>query len=180
MKNLIARSGNLCELCGGDENLQILEVEPRNEEILICQNCAKALENPSEHTDHFRCLGNSMWSEIPAVQVVSYRTLKALESEDYARDLLDMMYLEDDVREWALSGIKDKEEEIICKDSNGTILKTGDSVSLIKDLEVKGAGFTAKRGTAVKNILLTNNPEQIEAKINGMKIILLSKFLKKI
>ena len=55
----------------------------------------------------------------------------------------------------------------------------GDNVIIIKDLEVKGAGWTAKRGTVVKNITLTDNPEQIEGKVNGVKIILLSKFLKK-
>ncbi len=55
----------------------------------------------------------------------------------------------------------------------------GDNVIIIKDLEVKGAGWTAKRGTVVKNITFTDNPEQIEGKVNGVKIILLSKFLKK-
>jgi len=50
---------------------------------------------------------------------------------------------------------------------------------LIKDLDVKGAGFTAKRGTAVRNISLTSNPEHIEGRVNGTRIVLLTCFLKK-
>ena len=49
----------------------------------------------------------------------------------------------------------------------------------MKSGEVKGAGFTAKRGTAVRNISLTENPEQIEGRVNGVKIVLLTCFLKK-
>jgi len=65
-------------------------------------------------------------------------------------------------------------------DSNANVLNTGDSVIIIKDLEVKGAGFTAKRGTVVKNISLSENKHQIEGKVNGTRIVLLSKFLKKV
>ncbi|MCI6989188.1 MAG: alkylphosphonate utilization protein [Campylobacter sp.] len=65
-------------------------------------------------------------------------------------------------------------------DSNGNKLSSGDSVSIIKDLEVKGANFTAKRGTTVKNIALNGVEGQIEGRVNGVKIVLLSKFLKKI
>ena len=68
----------------------------------------------------------------------------------------------------------------VIKDSNGAILLEGDSVTLIKDLEVKGAGFTAKRGTAVRNIMLVHdNAEQIEGKVNGQQLVLLTKFVKK-
>jgi len=67
----------------------------------------------------------------------------------------------------------------VTKDSKGTVVQSGDSVILIKDLEVKGAEFTAKRGTLVKNINLTENSEQIEGRVNGMQIVLLTKFLKK-
>ena len=65
------------------------------------------------------------------------------------------------------------------RDSNGLPLADGDSVTLIKDLEVKGAGFTAKRGTMVKNISLTSNPEHVEGKVNGIRIVLVAKYLKK-
>jgi protein PhnA len=64
-------------------------------------------------------------------------------------------------------------------DSNGIELKDGDSVQIIKDLDVKGAGFVAKRGTLVKNITLTSNPEHIEGKVNKTKLVLKTCFLKK-
>jgi protein PhnA len=116
-----------------------------------------------------------MWSTVPAVQVLSYRMLKKLGNQD----LLDMMYLEDDVRAWAEAGISKIDDSIVHKDSNGVILNAGDTVTIIKDLEVKGAGFTAKRGTAVRNISLTSNPDQIEGRVNGVKIVLLTQYLKK-
>ncbi|MNH11503.1 hypothetical protein D3C79_710190 [compost metagenome] len=64
-------------------------------------------------------------------------------------------------------------------DSNGAVLQEGDSVTLIKDLDVKGGGFTAKRGTLVKGIRLTNNPLHIEGKVNGVQIVLVAAYLKK-
>lgn len=67
------------------------------------------------------------------------------------------------------------------KDSNGTELNTGDSVSLIKDLKVKGANSNLKRGTTIKNIKLTNNDGEIEAKVDKIgTIVLKTCFLKKI
>jgi protein PhnA len=65
------------------------------------------------------------------------------------------------------------------RDANGAILSAGDSVTLIKDLAVKGAGFTAKRGTIVRGISLTDNPLHIEGRVNGQRIVLVSAFLKK-
>ena len=79
--------------------------------------------------------------------------------------------------EW--SEQEEKQENILHKDTNGVTLNSGDTVTIIKDLNVKGAGFTAKRGTAVRNISLTSNPEQIEGRVNGVKIVLLTCFLKK-
>ncbi len=67
------------------------------------------------------------------------------------------------------------------KDSNGTILVEGDGVTLIKDLKLKGSSTMLKRGTMVKSIHLTDDPEEIECKISGMKgIILKTCFLKKV
>lgn len=63
--------------------------------------------------------------------------------------------------------------------SNGTVLNAGDNVTLIKDLVVKGGGFTAKRGTLVKSIFLTSNPRHVEGRVNGSVIVLVSAFLKK-
>ena len=65
-------------------------------------------------------------------------------------------------------------------DSNGVVLEVGDTVTLIKDLDVKGANFTAKRGTAVRGIsLVADNPEHIEGRVNGQQIVILTKFVKK-
>ncbi len=90
-----------------------------------------------------------MWSTIPAVQVMAYRILKQITKEGWPQDLLDMLYLEDDILAWAKSLTQSEEENsVIHKDSNGAILQSGDTVTIIKDLEVKGAGFIAKRGTA--------------------------------
>jgi protein PhnA len=66
------------------------------------------------------------------------------------------------------------------KDSNGTILVDGDSVTLIKDLKVKGSSITLKRGTRVKNIRLTNDPAEIECNVEKVKgLVLRTEFLKK-
>ena len=66
------------------------------------------------------------------------------------------------------------------KDANGTELNAGDNVTLIKDLKVKGAGATLKRGTTAKNIKLTGNDDEVECKIDKMGVIVLkTQFLKK-
>ena len=62
----------------------------------------------------------------------------------------------------------------------GHVLQQGDSVVLIKDLNVKGANFTAKRGTAVRRInLVADNPEHIEGRVNDQYIVILTKYVKK-
>lgn len=178
-KVLMERSGGLCELCGSNEELSVFAVAPKNDEIVVCSTCSEQLNDASKvDANHWRCLNDSMWSVEPAVQVVVYRMLNQLKSEGWPQDLLDQMYMEPEVLEWAKEGMADENREPT-KDSNGAILEQGDSVTIIKDLEVKGAGFTAKRGTVVKNIALTDNPEQIEGRVNGTRIVLLSKFLKK-
>jgi protein PhnA len=69
----------------------------------------------------------------------------------------------------------------MAKDSNGTELNTGDSVTVIKDLKVKGASSTIKRGTTIKNIKLTSKDSEVECKINGVgTVVLKCEFLKKI
>ena len=70
--------------------------------------------------------------------------------------------------------------DIIHRDSNGGFLASGDTVTLIKDLPVKGGGFTAKRGTSVRGIsLVEDNERHIEGRVNGQKIIILTEFTKK-
>lgn len=67
------------------------------------------------------------------------------------------------------------------KDSNGTVLNNGDSITVIKDLKVKGSSTGLKRGTAIKNIRLTDNPEEIECNAPGIKgLVLKTCFLKKV
>ena len=65
------------------------------------------------------------------------------------------------------------------KDSNGTELFDGDAVTVIKDLKVKGSSMVIKRGTKVKSIRLTDNPEEVDCKIEGSSIVLKTCFLKK-
>ncbi len=118
-----------------------------------------------------------MWSEDPATQVLAYRMLARLDAFDWARDLSDMLYLDDEIRAWADAGvIRDTGH----RDSNGVPLHTGDNVVLIKDLPVKGGGFTAKRGTAVRGIsIVTDNPAHIEGRVEGQRIVILTEFVKK-
>ncbi|MCB9334798.1 MAG: PhnA domain-containing protein [Flavobacteriales bacterium] len=186
-KELLERSNNQCELCGNSQNLTVYLVPPTKNEtvedsILVCDTCKTQIEN-AEQTDanHWRCLNDSMWSEINAVKVVAWRMLNRLRKEGWPQDLLDMMYMEDDILAWAKAGADVAEEDkVIHKDSNGAVLQAGDSVVLIKDLNVKGANFTAKRGTAVRNIsLVHDNAEQIEGKVEGQQIVILTQFVKK-
>ena len=65
------------------------------------------------------------------------------------------------------------------KDSNGTELLDGDAVTVIKDFKVKGSSMVIKRGTKVKSIRLTENPEEVDCKIDGSSIVLKTCFLKK-
>ncbi|MFA5454493.1 MAG: PhnA domain-containing protein [Sulfurimonas sp.] len=179
-KELIARSGGKCELCGSSDGLSVLEVAPSDgsaeQSIYVCATCKEQIENPDKMDEaHFNCLNESMWSEIPAVVVMSYRLLKTLGRED----LVDMIYMEDDVKAWADSNVNSASSSVV-RDSNGVVLSAGDSVVIIKDLEVKGAGFTAKRGTMVKNITIPQDVEgHIEGRVNGTKIYLKTEFLKK-
>ena len=66
------------------------------------------------------------------------------------------------------------------KDSNGALLEDGDSVQVIKDLKVKGASDTLKRGTVIKNIRLTSKAEEIECRIGKSTIVLKTCFMKKV
>jgi protein PhnA len=77
--------------------------------------------------------------------------------------------------------MSDDDDEIVVKDSNGTRLNNGDSVTLIKDLKVKGSGgVTLKRGTLIKNIRLTSDEAEIECNADKVKgLVLRTEFLKK-
>lgn len=179
LKELKNRS-EICEICGNTENLTEFKVDGGSDDtdgyVLVCETCANELsKNDNFDKNHLRCLNDSMWSTTPAVQVIVYRMLKKLGEQD----LLEQMYLEDDVQKWANLAEEASEDGIIFKDAFGETLSAGDTVTIIKDLDVKGAGFVAKRGTAVRNISLTNDPEHIEGRVNGVKIYLKTCFLKK-
>jgi len=187
-KALQARSESKCELCGATESLDVYELPPTSngsadECILICETCHEQIENP-EKTDanHWRCLNDSIWSQVPAVQVMAWRMLNRLSAEGWPQDLLDMLYLDDETLLWAQATGEGERNEGTVKhlDSNGAVLEAGDTVTLIKDLNVKGANFTAKRGTAVRGIsLVADNPEHIEGRVSGQQIVILTKFVKK-
>ncbi|WP_329807015.1 PhnA domain-containing protein [Flavobacterium facile] len=183
-KRLKDRSGSVCEISGSDENLVVYIVEPKTE--AIPENCiliTKQLRDQIENKDlmnatDWRGLSDSMWNENLPVQIVSWRMLARLKNHD----LLEMMYLDEDALEWAKATGEDEDEEgkIIHKDSNGNILLDGDSVVLIKDLDVKGATFTAKRGAAVHNIkLVWDNANQIEGRVENQHIVILTQYVKK-
>lgn len=187
-KTLQTRSENKCECCEAENDLLIYEVIPKEngndyENAYLCATCRdQVLEKTEMDANHWRCLNTSMWSEVPAVKVIAWRMLNRLKQEDWARDLLDMIYLEDDDLEWAkATGEGESEEDkIIHRDTNGVVLTGGDNIVLIKDLVVKGAGFTAKRGTAVQRIVLVkDNAEQVEGRVNGQNIVLLTQYIKK-
>jgi protein PhnA len=187
---LLDRAQSKCELCGNEHDLSLFEIQPvlkvdTHSALIICNICRKQLEQ-TESIDplHWRCLNESMWSEHLPVQIIAWRLLNQLKNENWARELLEQMYLDDEALEWAKQGlieekVEDKDMTQPTFDSHGTQLIDGDSVTLIKDLDVKGGGFTAKRGTLVKNISLTNNPKHIEGKVNGIQIVLISAYLKK-
>ena len=184
------RSAGGCELCASKDSLSVYTVLPKagdhsDDCILVCAKCATELtESTGLDVTHWRCLNDSMWSQVPAVQVVSWQQLTLLtqQGETWAQDLLDMMYLEDETKSWAESGLAHRQASGDAEhiDSNGDRLSAGDNVYLIKDLPVKGAGFTAKQGTTVRGISLLNNSEHIEGRVNGQKIVILTKFVKKI
>jgi len=165
-----------CELCGSSENLTAYTVEPKDDTITMCETCLASHETPADNESHWHCLNDAMWSEVPAVQVMAYRIYSRLGNQEQ----LDMMYMEDDVKAWAEEVLAAENAEPV-RDANGTILKAGDSVTIIKDLVVKGAGFTAKQGTTVKNIkMVQGDPTHIQGKVNGSTIFIISAFLKKL
>jgi protein PhnA len=181
------RSGAKCELCGATENLAAYEVQPTTDSsadtaALLCETCREQIDNPEKvDVNHWRCLNDSMWSQVPAVQVLAWRMLTRLSAEGWPQELLDMLYLDDETLAWAKAGmVEEGEGTAQHKDAHGAILEAGDTVTLTKDLNVKGANFTAKRGTAVRGIsLVPDNPEQIEGRVNGQQIVILTKFVKK-
>ncbi|MBV1888721.1 MAG: PhnA domain-containing protein [Proteobacteria bacterium] len=182
---LQTRSESKCELCAATDNLGVYEIPPSSDggadqSILVCGVCKPQLEGEVEiDTNHWRCLNDSMWSQVPAVQVMAWRLLDRLRGESWAQNQLEMLYLDEETLSWA-QALAAGVDVVVHLDSNGAVLEAGDTVTLTKDLTVKGANFTAKRGTAVRGIsLVPDNAEQIEGKVSGQRIVILTKFVKK-
>jgi protein PhnA len=185
---LLKRAEHKCELCKSESPLTMYKAAPllkNNEEncIMICSKCLAQIEKKEELDSlHWACLKESMWSELPAVQVVSWRMLNRLRNESWAMELLDMMYMDDDLLEWA-KATGDHQADArkdLHKDGFGHLLQTGDTVVLTKSLDVKGSSLNAKLGTVVKNIrLVEGNNEQIEGRIEGQVIVILTKYVRK-
>ncbi len=186
-KQLQQRSNSKCELCNSENNLSVYAIPPDSDgtaeqSILLCDSCLEQIENPEKmDANHWRCLNDSMWSQVPAIQVMAWRLLNRLRSEGWPQDLLDMLYLDDDTLNWAQADSKDEEADSIKHlDCNGVVLQAGDTITITKDLNVKGSSLVAKRGTAVRGIsLVPDNPEQIEGRVSGQQIVILTKFVKK-
>lgn len=183
------RSGSICELCASSNNLMVHEIEPASkctdyDSALLCETCNDQIKNPDNlDSNHWRCLNDSMWNENDGVKVLAWRMLTRLRSEGWTQDLLDMMYLEEDIITWAKATGEDEDpsEKVIHRDVNGVVLESGDSVVLIKDLKVSGGGFTAKRGTAVRRIsLVHDNAGQIEGRVEAQQIVILTEYVKKL
>ncbi|WOC41301.1 PhnA domain-containing protein [Polaribacter sp. HL-MS24] len=190
-QDLEIRSGNQCELCTSKDNLSVYEVKPTltvggsgvDGSLLACEICIRQIDAP-ETTDanHWRCLNDSMWSEHRAVKVIAWRLLSRLRNEGWPKDLLEMMYLEDEDLRFAkeTGDHLDESEKIIHRDANGVVLQAGDNVVLIKDLKVKGSSMVAKQGTAVRRISLDHqNAKYIEGKVGPTQIVIITDYVKK-
>jgi len=185
--DLVERSKGICELCASDAVVSIYDVIPNDgiaaeTSAMVCSLCTSQIEKPDTiDKKHWYCLSESIWSEHDVIKVLSYRVLSLMAEDPWAQDLIGQIYLEDAALAWAKAGLPEQGEGAgaITKDSNGNQLNAGDTVTIIKDLDVKGANFTAKRGTTVKGISLTGDPKLIEGRVNGTKIVLVAAYLKK-
>lgn len=189
LQELQARSGNQCELCGATGKLNSYEVSKapdqiRDIEIYACETCIAQVDKKADlNQKHWQdLLGTAMWSEVPAVQVVAWRMLNRFRQESWAADNIDMMYLDDDYLAWAkASGDHENDANVdLHRDCNGAQLVSGDSVVLIKSLDVKGSTVNAALGTVVKNIKLDpNDMGYVEGKIEGQSIMIKTMYVKK-
>lgn len=182
------RSEGKCELCASTDNVQLYEVQPqdtRSEEncIMLCSKCIAQIDKKEElDSSHWSVLPQSMWSEVPGVQVIAWRMLNRLRNESWAAEALDMLYLDDENLAWAkATGDHEADASVdLHKDAYGAVLQNGDTVVLTKSLDVKGSTVNARLGTVVRNIrLVGDNTEQIEGRIEGQLIVILTKYVRK-
>ena len=187
-RDLQKRSESRCELCGSSEASIAFAVASSpgtkmEHHLYICPTCNNQMKHiETADANHWRCLNDSIWSELPAAKVVSWRMLHKLKQLDWANDLLDIAYLDEETLEWArASGDNINPDDVVKHlDCFGAILQNGDNVVLTKSLDIKGATFNAKVGTVVRKIhLVEDNPEQIEGRVNNAMIVILTKYVKK-
>lgn len=182
------RSGGQCEVCGSATGVQLYEVQPqttRDEEncVMLCGKCTAQIDKKEElDSSHWRVLSESMWSEVPGVQVIAWRMLNRLRNESWAADNLDMLFLDEERLAWA-KATGDHEDDggiDLHKDAYGALLQNGDTVILTKSLDVKGSTVNARLGTVIRNIrLVADNTDQIEGRIEGQQIVILTKYVRK-
>jgi protein PhnA len=189
LQTLIDRSNNSCELCTSTIDLKQYTIPPSLNEnvandVLVCKTCLAQIEGEEDmDPNHWRCLNDSMWNENVAVQIMAWRMLQRLRNEGWPKDLLDMMYLDENALALARATGEDKDEseKIIHRDINGVILENGDAVVLVKDLKVKGSSLVAKQGTALRNIRLDrDNDKYIEGKVGAQQIVIITDYVKKL
>ena len=144
--------------------------------MAICDKCLSVIEG-AETSDHWQCLGGSIWNAETSVQALSYRILFGLKENEWANDILTSVELDEATIDWAVSAYKKADVHV---DSNGTPLESGDTIVLTQQLNVKGANFMAPKGTIVRKIrLVPDNTDQIEGKVNDQTIVILTKFVRK-
>lgn len=96
----------------------------------------------------------------------------------------DEYVYDEDSGEWMpaaeLATRRAAQDSVEVRDAVGNVLRDGDQVTLIKDLDVKGAGQTLKRGTLIKSIRLTGDAQEIDCKFDGIKgLVLRAEFVRK-
>ena len=167
-----------CTLCAAPDAAPVT-LAPGEDVALLCPVCAAALAGNINPGPRWRCLGDAVWSEDASTQIAAWRLLRALPDEAWAVDLLDSVYLDPEILARA-SATETPETGVQHRDSNGTLLAAGDTVTLIKDLPVKGSSMVAKRGTTVRGIrLVRDNPDQIEGRVNDQQIVILCQYVRK-
>ena len=110
-KDLVRRSRSRCEVCDKHGvKLEVYELLPLEEEpfvdgcVFLCEGCRRQIEHPKKMIpSSWRCLNNALYSEVPAVQALSFRMLKRLaaKEEHWAKELLEHAYLDPEIEDWA-------------------------------------------------------------------------------
>ncbi len=184
---LLQRANNSCEICSTLTDSLVTYVVPTHTHntdedcVVLCSNCnTKITSNDFAQPENFRGIQGSIWSETSAVKVLSYKIAQQLQATDWAQEVLESAYLSEEELAWANSEAEAASSVVIHKDAYGAILQSGDNVLLTENLNVKGTNFIAPKGTKVPKIrLVADNAEQIEGKIEGSTIVILTKFVRK-